>query len=390
MSTPGTELLRFPKKMRSKLRVSINVGRLLHVMYIAVKNYPKTALQHEDFESLINDIRFLERSFNKELAKTGKATSYDEIYDKYYSIYRRMSEKGYINLIELMNVVWNLVKKADSAPYSLLHDLLGLNKGYIENRLIRAHISYSHWGSCYRISDSSLTVLECALGPRAESLSQLSVYLGELKRSKVILGDVVRLGVAARLSIRTLDAQFLVSNQKQGHLHTILNPIRFHPFLLRMQRTSYRKLKAEKGGLREELREILSETWIDEEEYGRIIDGSAPANLLAMVPSVSLSGGLCFLKTLEVSLREPLIERAKARVGSHHVVLYRSYCTLFRVDHRPQNYIFLVLIPFSLPRLMIVLGSWRKDEISIKPVKRRAAERFGPQFPTLNEVKSRR
>jgi len=391
MSLQSTNLLTFPKKIRSKLRVSIHLSRLLHLMYISVKNFPEKTMQYNSFEELISDLKFLEEAFNKEQARTGRTTSFEKILVRYYRTYERFVEKGYSNLLEMINAVWILMKKMKKSPYMLLRSLLGLKNSYIEGRLMRAHFTYNPSRLCYGISNTSLTVLECGLGAGAGSLAHLSLYLGELKRSKTILGGTVRLGLSAGISLRNQDAHAVADLQRRGHVHLILIPIRFYPFLLRMQRTSYRKLTVEKGGLQRELLEILSENWTDEEKFGRMLSGEEPANILRMIPSVSLSGGLCFLSAVEVRMKNPLTERSTASVGEfHNISLYRSHYSLFRADHRPGDYIVLALIPFSVPDLLIVLGSWKRDEVKITPSQRQVPERFAHYFPNLKEVPSRK
>jgi len=384
MPLQSTELLTFPKKIRSKLRVSIHLSRLLHMIYIALKNFPEKTMQYNSFEELISDLKFLEEAFNKEQARAGRTVSFEDIFLRYYRTYERFVKKGYNSLLGMINAVWALMKEMKKSPYMLLRRLLGLNDSYIEDRLMKVHFTYNPGRMCYEVSNTSLTVLECRFGSRAESLAHLSLYLGELKRSRTILGKTVRLGLASGISLRNQDAHAVVSVQRKGHAHMISTPIRFYPFLLRMQRTSYRKLAVEKDKLQMELLKILNENWIDEEKFGRMLSGEETANILKMIPSASLSGGLCFLAAVEVRMKKPLTERTTASIDEfHNISLYRSPYSLFRVDHRPGDYVVLALIPFSVPDLLIVLGSGRGDEIKITPSQRQVPERFAHYFPKL-------
>ncbi len=89
-------------------------------------------------------------------------------------------------------------------------------------------------------------------------------------------------------------AQAVVKNQYNGYYHVFRNFFRVYLPLLRIQRTAYRKLTREEG-VSEEIKKLISDTFVSPDALKKIIAGDIPANVLCMIPSLSLNGDLGIL-----------------------------------------------------------------------------------------------
>jgi len=379
MSHPAVDLGIFRKDFRRRLRLSIFMSRLIHFMYLAVKNFPSEATRYGSVEALLKDAVFVKKVLAKE-SKTDKVKNFD----RYLSILFDLRNRGYTGLIEALDSLWRLTI-VQKAPMDFLLSLLGMSARIPDMiKLAKAcsgKISVRGSPLILTIDKFYMMALEAEYGSSAESLARTTVYVSSLKNTDI------RLGLGARFSIKTIDAQKIVDAQNKGFRHLIVKPLRFYPSLLRMYRSSYKKLKAE-SSVAEEIKCLISETYMDANELGALINMDVSANLLAALPSISLLGGLCFPVAFEGELLKPLSREAVIKISDLSMKAYPAFFSILNIDRYPGHYMFFCFVPITLPKVALVAGSWRTEDLKISK-RRRAVSRFDDLFPTIGELLAR-
>jgi len=277
MSQPAVDLSHFEKSARSKIRLSIFVSRLLHLIYIVVKNCreePQKLAKYQSFWQLVSDIEFV----RKVLIRESRSSKLKQDPRAYLMLAEALKKRGYTGLLELVDVIWDLTvhhKRIDSRLQ--FKNIIGVGTNIIDEIKFYGKVSYVSKPFVMNINFYRFLIVESESGLKEEALAKTLVYLGSLADTDKTLG------MFARLSIRSIDAEQMVWNQSQGYAHKIVRPFRFYPTVLRMQRLVYRKAKPEKV-LESEMLNMLSELYVDEGALSSIVNMDVHANILAMAP----------------------------------------------------------------------------------------------------------
>lgn len=378
MLDPPADLSLFRKNIRSKLRLSIYMSKLLHFMYLVIKNFPDYANKYETFLDLVKDVDFTKKVLTKE-SRFGRPES-DPF--KYLKLTGALQERGYLGLLELANIIWDLTVHHRLIDHrSLFDSIIGLRQGFLDEIKIYGKASYRHNPFILNIRLFNFVIIESELSERTESLAKTLIYIGKLVDADKSLG------LFARFSIRSIDAEYMIVNQEKGNVYFLLKPFRVYPTLLRMQRFAYKKVEPRRN-FDNELLNLLSEIYITENQLLSLIDNDIPANILAMAPSITLQGGLCFVSAFRGELLNILGTEAEAkiRVADTIIKAYPSYNTVLKRNNYPGEYLFVAFHPFTIPRIGIIIASFPVDLLDkIKP-KRRNVLSLNKLFPKVREL----
>lgn len=378
------------KKKRRKVLYAIAVWRLLHLMYLVLKHSIRDnrllerAASHDTFEQLVENKQLISTILKAEYMYSKRMPrSMSDLVRRYHELIIKLRERGYEGLLELVNRVWDISFHHKLVNHRLLcNQLFGLEgpTSYIETagRVVCKDRPFH-----VLIKNFRFMILEARYAGIG-GLAKTSIYLGSLNTPMRSL----RLGLLARLSLKSVDAEHLLSRQRNGMVFEVREKMfRYYPSVLRIQRLAYRRVRAEKR-LEEELLNMLSELYVDENTLASIISGDVRANVLSMVPSISLAGALCIPVVFRGELLEVLGAGRKTRIRAAEQTLDSlpaSFST-FELDMYPGDYIFLAFIPFTMPRVLLVVASYPLEVINrIKPRKRRVAK-LDNVFPKINEV----
>ncbi|GEM_PF-5220108 len=387
MSITPSDLALFPKKIRSKIRLSIRMSRIMHFMYLALKNFPKVAESYENIDSLLNDLDFAKAVLARERRiKEEEVLTINFAY--FYDIYKHLLEKNFSTAIDVLNTVWRISTCGYNEAMKIIYKIVGLDESasMLERFIISRHLQYSVAHLCYQANNVSLIFLELERGHTSDSLSKLSVYMGTLMQALPRLGVKMRLGLAARFSIKTQDADVVSQLQTKGFKHVLSTPFYYYPALLRLCRVSYRKMNARKS-FDIELKEMLSELYLEADEAAELVSGEARANVFLTIPSISVNGGLCILASFKGRLTDPLIEKSRIVLDEDvKFKVYPSYNSLLSVNKHPGEYVFLVAMPITAPGHAVVLGNWRLDDMGDVRKNKRGAKALDYLFPKINEL----
>jgi len=154
-----------------------------------------------------------------------------------------------------------------------------------------------------------------------------------------------------------------------------------------MQRLAYKKVKAVKE-LESEVINMLSELYMDGNKFISLINMDVPANILAMVPSISLSGGLCFATAFRGELLSILGTEKEAGIKVADVVVkaYPSYYSVLPHRNYPGDYVFVMFHPFTVPRIGLVVATYPVEVLDKLKPKRRNVSSLDKLFPKVKEV----
>lgn len=378
------------KKKKRKIFYAIAVWRLLHLMYLVLKHSTKDkklleqVVSYDTFERLIGSKQLVCAVLKAEFKYSKSAPrSITDIARMYYELIIKLKERGYSGLLELINRAWDLSLHHRSISHrSLCNRLFGLEGplGHIESagRVVCKEMPFHAL-----IKNFRFVILETSY-EKAGVLTKTSVYLGSLSTPIRSL----RLGLLARLSLKGVDAVHLLGRQREGGLFEVREKMfKYYPTVLRIQRLAYRRVHAVKQ-LEDKLLNMLSELYVDENTLASIISGDARANLLSMVPSISLAGALC----IPVVFRGELMEmfgagrKTRIRVAEQALDAFTASYSVFEHDVYPGEYVFLALIPFTMPRVLMIVASHPIEVIDrIRPRKREVVA-LDSIFPRINEV----
>jgi len=381
MSQPAVDLSHFEKSARSKVRLSIFVSRLLHLIYIVAKNCrkdPQKLVKYQSFWQLVSDIEFIKKVLIRE-SRSGKLKQDPRAYLK---LAETLKKRGYAGLLELIDVIWDLTihhKRIDSRLQ--FKNIIGVGPNIIDEVKFYGKVSYTIRPFVMNINFYRFLIVESESGVKEEALAKTLVYLGSLADTDKSLG------MFARLSIRGADAKQMVQNQGRGYAHKIVRPFKFYPTVLRMQRLAYRKVKPEKV-LESEMLNMLSELYVDEGALSSIVNMDVHANILAMAPSLSIHGGLCIPTAFRGELLDVLgsSKGARVKVGDVIIKAYPSYFSVLTSTRYPGDYIFVMFHPFTIPRIGLVIATYPINVLDrIKPKKRNVSH-LDKLFPKIHEI----
>lgn len=372
------DLSLFRKQVRSKIRLSIYMNNLLHFIYLAIKNFPDQSSRYETFWDLIKDVDFARKVLLKE-GRFGKP-ELDPL--KYLDLTKVLQERGYTDLLELANTVWDLTVHHRRIHYkSLFNSLLGIRSSLLDNIKLYGKISYRCKPFIMKIKSFNFIVIETELAGNTEALAKTLIWIG-----RFIYSDK-NLGLFVRFSIRSIDAEHIRYKQEKGYLHHLLNDFRLYPTVLRMQRLAYNKVGS-KSNLYSEVIKMLSELYIDNNQLLSLIDLDVPANILAMAPSISLNGGLCLVSAFRGELLDILGAKNEARIRVADTIIkaYQSYYTVFDTRKYPGEYLFISFHPFTIPRVCLIVATLPLNMLDkIKPERRNVLS-LNSLFPKIKEI----
>ncbi|PUA33341.1 MAG: hypothetical protein B7O98_02635 [Zestosphaera tikiterensis] len=382
MSLPPIDLSLFDKKVRGKIRLAVSMGQLLHFIYLAVKNFPDRVAKYSSFLQLINDKEFAAEVLRKESRFGGRGGSPL----KYLGLVNAIAQRGYSRLLELADIVWDLtVYHSRIDPKTLFNNIVGLasEKHYslLDEMRIHGKATYKRSPFIMNIRHYNYITVEVEYGGRSEALAKTLIYIGSLADTNESLG------LFARFSVRSIDAEHVVRKQEEGCAHRLIKTFRLYPTVLRMQRLSYKRVYPVQNQ-RSEVLNMLSELFIDDKKFASLINMDVPANILAMAPSISLGGGLCFATAFRGELLDFLgIEKeAKIKVADTVIKAIPSYYSVLDCQKSPGDYVFMVFHPFTAPKVGLVVATYSTNVLgSLKP-KRRNVSSLDNLFPKVEEV----
>jgi len=381
MSQPTDDLSHFEKSARSKIRLSIAVSRLLHLIYIVAKNYreePQELDKYQSFWQLVSDVEFV----RKALIKESRSSKLKQDPRGYLRLAEDLKKRGYTGLLELIDIIWDLTVHHKSIDSRLqFQNIIGVGPKVIDGIELYGKVKYTSKPFTMNINLYRFLIIESESGAKQDALAKTLVYLGSFANGNKTLG------MFARLSIRSIDAEKMVQNQSSGYAHKIVKPFRFYPTVLRMQRRPRRKVEREKV-LESEVLNMLSDLYVDREALSSIVNMDVHANILAMAPSLSLHGGLGVPTAFRGELCEVLGSGRGARVKVEDVKIkaYLSYFSILRKTVYPGEHIFIMFHPFTIPRVGLVVATYPTDMLDkIKPKKRNVSHLDG-LFPKIHEV----
>jgi len=381
MSQPAVDLSHFDKSARSKIRLSIAVSKLLHLIYIVEKNCrrePQRLTKYQSFWQLVSDLEFIRKALIRE-SRSGKLKQDPWIYLR---LAGALKERGYTGLLELIDAIWDLTvhhRRIDSKLQ--FENIIGMGPHASDKIKFYGRVSYRSTPFIMNIDLYRFLIIESESGMREGTLAKTLVYLGSLA------GTDKTLGMFARLSVQSIDAEHMVQNQSRGYAHKIVRPFKFYPTALRMQRLAYRKVEPEKV-LESETLKMLSELYVSEGALSSIVNMDVHANILAMAPSLSLYGGLCIPTAFRGELLDVLGSGRGARVKVGDVIIkaYPSYFSILTGTRYPGEYVFVMFHPFTIPRIGLVVGTYPVNILDkIKPKKRNVSS-LDRLFPKICEV----
>ena len=378
------DLSQFEKKVRSKIKLAIFTNYFLHLIYIVIKNYrtnPDELSRYQSFWQLINDVSFIKRAFIKE----GRSDKLKQNPYLYFKLAETLKNRGYSGLLELIETVWDLTvhhKKIDSKLF--FNAIIGLNPSIpsIDDHLtFLGKVSYTSKPFIIKLMLYNFLIVETEFGSGSEKLAKTLLYLGSLEETDRSLG------MFARFSIRSIDAEELLRTQEKGYAHRLHTTYIFYPTVLRMQRHPYKKVKSIKE-LDSEVSNMISELYVEENTLSQIVDRDAPANILAMAPSISLRGGLCIPTAFRGELLDTLgsSKGARIKVGDITIKAYPSFFSTLPHYMYPGDYIFVMLHPFPLPRIGITVATYPVDKFDKVKPKKRNVSFLDKYFPKIQDI----
>ena len=381
MSLPVIDLSHFKKKVRGKIKLSIFMSELLHLIYLVIKNYrnhPDQISKYETFWRLVRDRDFIKNVLMKE--SWSSRAEQDPL--RYFKLVEIIKERGYTNFLELADIIWDLTvhhKKIDHR--TMFNNIIGLKPHLLDKMKFYGRVSYKRCPFIMDIKLYKFLIIEAEVGKGTEALAKSLIYIGSLTNTDKTLG------LFARFSVRSLDNEHMVHNQNNGYAHKLLKMFKLYPTVLRMQRLAYKKVEAVKG-LENELISMLSELYVDDKHLTSIINMDVPANILTMAPSISLSGGLCIATVFRGELLDVLGAKIEARIKVADTIIkaYPSYHTVLPRSNYPGEYVFLAFHPFTIPRISLMIATYKVDILDkIKP-RRRNISSLDKLFPKIHEL----
>lgn len=390
MDPLAIDLSHFKKKIRGKIRLAIYMGKLIHLLYLAVKNFrnePEELVKYDSFQELLRDRDFVIKILMRE-SRSGTLKDEPLVYSDIASI---ISERGYTSLLELADLIWDLtIHHRKINPKALFNTILGIPssaKSYVDIFLsdmqFYGKANYSSTPFAMDIKLYNFLAIEAEMAERTEDLAKTLIYIGSLSNSEKTLG------LFARFSIKNIDAERIIHYQESGHAHRMLKMFRLYPTVLRMLRFAHKRIKAVKE-LEKEIYSMLSELYVDSSnDLGAIISMDVPANVLAMAPAISLGGGLCIATVFRGELLDPLGSRAEARIKISDTIInaYPSFNSLLHYSrYHQKEYVFLMFHPFTIPKIGIIMATFPVDILdNIRP-RRRNINSLDYLFPRIHEI----
>ena len=381
---PPEHLQPFKKNARSKLRVAAAMGKIVHFLYLAMKNCPRTANQYETIHEMFRDRQFIIEVLKKEAkmsASTHQATYYP------YELYIELHKRGYDTALDTINTLWEITNYRERDAWRLMCELLSLNeKSTFELNRLREYILYPlRYPATYKIKDTLFMIIEYE--PVKQGLSRMTVYWGSLLKSKYHFGENKRLGLFARFSLDDVDAGYLYKIQRKGGICSPVKWLWYYLPLLRVRRTSYRKIVGLNQTIfKDEVAKCISELWLNADEIAEMKERRIRANLLAAVPLVFPSDALGIPGASQGRLLKLSGERAIFLFEDIVMEAYFSYNSVLPIIKRPGNYIVLFSAPITIPKIIIVLGMWDPDEFDQLSKVKRGVDGLSYKFPTIEEI----
>ena len=141
------------------------------------------------------------------------------------------------------------------------------------------------------------------------------------------------------------------------------------------------------GALKEDIKEMLSELYLEADEAAELTSGEARANVFLAVPAISVNSGLCMLASFKGVLLDPLVDKSRIVVDEDvKFKVYPGYNSLMSLNRHPGEYVFLVAMPITAPGHAVLLGNWKPEDLGEIQRRRRGAEKLNYLFPKINEL----
>ncbi len=371
------DLTMFKKNDRAPIRVSIYMGKLLHFMYLAVKNAPEESSSYESIEDAVMDRSFVEKVLSLE-----RSTFTAE----FEHALKEIEKRGYSGIIEYLNTVWEATateKYFSSKKFFL--ELTGADpSSHIQILHLTRTIKPEHPPLIMKIRGFRFAVLEADFSSPA-GLSRVLIYVGSAEREPINLGAVMR------LSLATNDAKDLVDQQKRMRVAHLQSFFKCYPSLLRMTREAYKHVAA-KSGFKDFLKRMVSDLYISSEELSAVMNCEFVLNIFECALPISLYGGVCLPVAFEGVPERIVHPYFIIRAGRCFLRAYPSFFSALDTGISSREpYIFLGFLPVTYPKIVLIAGCWpeksfgevEKEGFSSK---KRAVSRFRRIFPSAEEV----
>ena len=372
-----------PKKKRSKIHIAVYMSKLLNLMYLSLKYERSRALKFENFESLVRNREFVKSVLDKAGSES------DEVYEFYVNKFVSLLDRNYMNVLLWLEDVWDLALSG----FGAVHDFLQFPEG--PSGLIfreSAGIKGSGRPFLLRIPGFRMIFLEALLGSPG-SLVKSTVYFGRSSKKSEL-----NLDLGARLPIKNEDLETAFNYQNINKIYYVVNEnFKLYPFLLRARRISYSRL-SKGGSIRDIYWDMITSRFVFPNILENMLYGSFPLDIVLMIPHIYLNGALSFLAVFTGKHDEPLLAGKLTKIQVFDgplITAFRSGTAVLPVDFRPGNYIYIVAIPITCPKIVSVLATLKSDEtkFSISDLNSsftRPLSRHRKKFMNLNELLSRR
>jgi len=388
-SSPDIDLSLFPKQARGRIRIAIYTGRLLNLLYLIAKHSkssPEQLYRYSSASQAISDAEFIKRVLRKETP--GKSPTYYMQQSQKNIVYlKQIEQSSFRGVLELLEIIWDLtVFHRKMPPEELFLAITGLAAEKPPLHTIaglQEKISYEKAPFRINAKDYTFIIAEYSLSRQRTGQSKMLLYIGSME------GTGRSLGLFTRTAMRTADAERLIRKQESGYAHRMDKKFALFPTLLRLQRAPYKKV-APVERYESELQIMLSELFRNEREIHSLISMDAPANMLAMAPSISLYGGLCFATAFrgEQTSYMPGGGSAKIKIADDSLKAMQALNSAFYAENSPGDRIFLALHPFTYPRISLILASYPVEFLDGLKSRNRNISRLDKMFPKLRELKS--
>ena len=123
LAIPPEHISPFRKEIRGKLRATAAMGKILHFLYLAVKNSPEKAREYESIHHMLKDVFFVQDVLRAEASlKRLRADEVRSICD----YYGKLCKRGYYAALDTLDVLWKMVNYQGIKTWNLLYRLLSL------------------------------------------------------------------------------------------------------------------------------------------------------------------------------------------------------------------------------------------------------------------------
>lgn len=402
MSQDESSLSMFTPTIRKKIRFAKQLGDLLHLMYLIIKDKAclAKAVKYESFSQLLENPKFVASVLIESSLSSRSTYKYAEMMLekalRYKEIFRKVKER-YSLLADLIERWWNITVRTmtDDNPCKAFYGPQSL-----ESNIKFFSCKVQKFFHClsnplrFRIGSFRLVVIEVQ-SAKPSGLAKTLVFIGRSPYLESCFPQLSSLDMFIRFSIAQVDVDRVVDLQRKDCAYEVSNYIWLYPTVLRMRRTSYRRFRVLSNQLNAELLDMYSKLYMDENKLSALLSGEVPFNIMVMASSITLGSALCFPAVFVGELLSPLtVDSNGVWIKASSDISLRGYLSSFSLGEHtyigPGYYLFFTLHPVTAPNVALVYNVLSVDAADrIKP-RTRYVQRFDKLFPNTREALTRR